>query len=332
MPSPNRVLVTLGEPAGIGPDVFLQLAHLSFPVELVVIGDPNLLIERALQLGISIDLIETNIHHTPSLSTSGAIKFIPVPLNAPVIPGQLNADNAAYVIRTLEMATDFCLQGNAQALVTGPVHKAILNTGGIAFSGHTEFFAKRAKTSHTVMLFVIDHLKVALATTHIPLANVPAAITKDRLKTIISILNKGLQEQFHIASPRIFVCGLNPHAGEGGYLGREEIEVITPTLDELRNLGYLLSGPLPADTIFTKKHLENADAIVGMYHDQVLPVIKTIAFDKAVNVTLGLPFIRTSVDHGTALNLAGTGEANPGSMLAAINLAIEMSTSSSKQP
>ena len=319
-----RILITPGEPAGIGPDVTVQIAQEAWPAELIAIADPLLLQERAKQIGLPLECIPWHPEQKATLHQKKTLKVLPVSLDASVAPGKLNKTNAAYVIHTLENAASLCEKKAAHAIVTGPVHKGILNDAGIAFTGHTEFFAHHAGVKHTVMLFVIDDLKIALATTHLPLSDVPKAITKEKLRLVLSILNRELTQLFRIASPRIAVCGLNPHAGENGHLGREEIDVIEPLLVELRKENYAVTGPLPADTIFTPKQLAVSDAILAMYHDQALPVVKYIGFDHAVNVTLGLPFIRTSVDHGTALDIAGTNNANPGSMLAAINLALKL--------
>jgi len=322
--STKRILVTPGEPAGIGPDIVIQIAQLPWPVELVAIADPDLLTQRAKQLGLPLRLITGDSGQGQESHQPGSLKIIPVKLNIPAEPGTLNAGNSEYVLRTLEIAADLCKKNMADAVVTGPVHKGIINQANIPFTGHTEFFAHFCQVQHTVMLFVVDQMKVALATTHIPLAKVPHAITKERLHLVLSILNSELQQKFHIKSPRMLVCGLNPHAGEGGYLGREEIDVIAPVLKELQEQNYIVDGPLPADTIFTPKNLEQADVVLAMYHDQALPVVKYAGFGHAVNVTLGLPFVRTSVDHGTAIGIAGTGAADAGSMKAAIELAIKI--------
>lgn len=323
-----RILLTPGEPAGIGPDITIQLAQTDWPVELIAIADPSLLISRANQLQLPLDVIEYDLASTaPSTHRAHTLKVLPVSLDQPVIAGQLNSAHAPYVLRTLALAAEWCAAKTAAAVVTGPVNKENINAAGIHFTGHTEFFAQHAKVAHTVMLFVVDNLKVALATTHLPLANVAAAITKERLRLVLSILRHDLQQKFGLPQPRILVCGLNPHAGEGGYLGREEIETITPVLNELRREGFDLIGPLPADTLFTPKYLDEADAVLAMYHDQGLPLVKYIGFNHAVNVTLGLPYIRTSVDHGTALDIAGTGKADPGSMRSALQLAMSLSRS-----
>lgn len=320
----KRILVTPGEPAGIGPDILIKAIQEKWPCELVAVVDPDVLVQRAkgLQLPFSYQL--TDLSQTPSHNAPGTIKICPAKQAVPTIPGKLEVKNAPYVIETLTIAASYCLAHQNTALVTGPVHKAVINDAGIPFTGHTEWLATLANVSQTVMLFVVDQLKVALATTHLPLKDVPAAITSGKLISVLSILKNALSTDFAIPSPRIGVCGLNPHAGEGGYLGREELDVITPTLTALRQSGWHLDGPLPADTIFTKDMLPHFDAILAMYHDQALPLIKYLGFDRAVNVTLGLPFVRTSVDHGTALDLAGTNKANAGSLIKAIQLACLM--------
>lgn len=318
-----RILITPGEPAGIGPDVTLQIAQQPWNASLLAIADPDLLRERAHTLNLPINIIECDPTSIPK-HQAGSLHVFPIRLNTHVEAGKLNAMNASYVLRTLETASRLCAQQEADAIVTGPVHKGIINQSGMHFTGHTEFFADFCHVDQTIMLFVIDQLKVALLTTHLPLKDVPAAITKERLRTIITLLNTELKRHFHLESPRIHVCGLNPHAGENGYLGREELDTIDPTLAELRAEGINLTGSLPADTIFTPYHLNNTDAVLAMYHDQALPVVKNIGFDRAVNMTLGLPWVRTSVDHGTAVDIAGTGKADAGSMSAAIKLAIQL--------
>lgn len=322
----KRIIITPGEPAGIGPDITIQLAQLAWDAELIVIADPDLLMQRAHLMNLPLQLLDDK--HT-STHLPGTLKIIPIELNDHVVPGKLNVSNASYVLKTLEAAAKLCLSHQADAIVTGPVHKGIMNEAGISFTGHTEFFAQCANVPKTVMLFVVDQLKVALVTTHLPLNKVSDAITKENLQSTLTILKNGLQDQFHISSPRILICGLNPHAGEDGYLGREEIDVMTPALDELRKQNYLLEGPLPADTIFTVSCLERGDAVLAMYHDQALPLVKYLGFGHAVNVTLGLPFVRTSVDHGTALDIAGTNKIDAGSMIAAMKLAIALTLPSS---
>jgi len=261
---------------------------------------------------------------TPTPHEPGTLKILPVPTAVPVIIGQLNSQNADYVMQTLRTAAALCLQQQAHAIVTGPVHKAIINQAKIHFTGHTEFFAHYCNVPHTVMLFVVDSLKVALATTHLPLSAVPAAVTRNALHTTLITLHAGLKTHFAIPSPRILVCGLNPHAGENGYLGHEEKEIIEPLLKACQEEGYDFQGPFAADTVFTPQQLAKGDVVLAMYHDQALPLVKYLGFGHAVNVTLGLPFIRTSVDHGTALDVAGTGRADPGSLQAAIELALRL--------
>lgn len=327
MPALPRIVITPGEPAGIGPDITIALAQQSWAAELVVIGDPDLLLQRAQLLNLPLTLHTVELKAPSTTHISGTLKIIPCQLSAPVTAGVLNPANAQYVLRTLEIATDLCLTQQASALVTGPVHKSVMNNAGIQFSGHTEFLAERCGVKEVVMLFVTDQMKVALATTHLPLAAVPHAITKAKLTATLQLLHNELKKRFAISAPTILVCGLNPHAGEEGHLGREEIEVITPIIQTLQATGLNIIGPLPADTIFTEKNLRRADAILAMYHDQALPVVKFQGFDHAVNVTLGLPICRTSVDHGTALDLAGTGQASADSLIAAAQLAIQMQKS-----
>lgn len=317
----KRILITPGEPAGIGPDITIQLAQSAWPSELIAIADPDLLTARAKQLNLPLEIIHCDLKAEPNVHQAGTLKVLPVKTDHPVVAGKLDPHHAPYVLRTLELAAELCEKQTAAAVVTGPVNKESMNAAGIPFTGHTEFFAQHAKVTHTVMLFVVDDLRVALATTHLPLAQVAAAITKKRLRLVLSILQRELRKKFALTHPRILICGLNPHAGEGGYLGREEIDIITPLLNELRLEGYDLVGPLPADTLFTPKHLATADAVLAMYHDQALPLVKYVGFGNAVNVTLGLPYVRTSVDHGTALDIAGTGQADAGSMQAALQLA-----------
>ena len=319
----RRLAVTPGEPAGIGPDLVLQIAQQDWPHQLVVIADPALLCERAALLGLPIELEPYDATAPAHPQRAGTLTVCPVTLGAPVVPGELNESNGAYVLATLQRACDGNMSGEFAAVVTGPVHKGIINQAGVSFSGHTEFFAQQSNTADVVMMLATEGLRVALATTHIPLAYVAMAITEDRLGKVIRILNEDLTTKFGIAKPRIYVCGLN-HAGEGGHLGREEIDVIEPALATLRQEGIDLVGPLPADTLFQEKYLKDADAVLAMYHDQGLPVLKYKGFGSSVNITLGLPFIRTSVDHGTALDLAGKGLADPGSLVTAINHAIKM--------
>lgn len=319
-----RVVITPGEPAGIGPDLVIALAQRAWPVELVICADPELLLSRALQLSMPLTLRDYQPGQSAQPQQAGSLTILPIAAPATVIPGQLTVANSAYVVETLARACDGCLSGEFAALITGPVHKGIINDAGVPFSGHTEFFADRSHCDRVVMMLATEELRVALATTHLPLAAVSAAITRQSLHEVITILHHDLQTKFGIVQPQIYVCGLNPHAGEGGHMGREELDVINPALDELRQQGITLVGPLPADTLFQPKYLQHADAVLAMYHDQGLPVLKYQGFGRAVNITLGLPFIRTSVDHGTALELAATGSADPGSFITALNLAIKM--------
>lgn len=330
MLSNPRVVITPGEPAGIGPDVTLQLAQQDWPVELVVCTDPALLRQRAAALGLPITLREYQPGVAARPQQAGTLTVLPVITPHPVTAGELHVANSHFVLETLTRACDGCLNGEFAALITGPVHKGVINDAGIPFSGHTEFFAERAQCERVVMMLATEALRVALATTHLPLKAVSDAITRESLHEVIGILHADLQRKFGIQSPHIFVCGLNPHAGEGGHMGREEIDVIIPALNELREQGMQLTGPLPADTLFQPKYLQHADAVLAMYHDQGLPVLKYQGFGRAVNITLGLPFIRTSVDHGTALELAGQGNADAGSFITALNLAITMIKSSNE--
>ena len=318
-----RLAITPGEPAGIGPDLLVQLAQQPQPHELVAYADPELLKTRADQLGLPLKL-RTLTPSPPQQIDIGELVIRPISLREPVCPGTLNKANASYVLETLSAAITDCQSGQCQALVTGPIHKGIINEAGTLFSGHTEFLAEKTHTPLVVMMLATEGLRVALATTHIPLSKVPSAINGKLLEQVITILHAELQKKFGITKPRIMVCGLNPHAGEGGHLGMEEIQIIQPALDKLRAQGLELTGPLPADTLFTQKYLEHCDAVLAMYHDQGLPVLKYKGFGAAVNITLGLPIIRTSVDHGTALDLAGTGRADTGSLITAINYAADM--------
>lgn len=319
-----RIALTPGEPAGIGPDLVITLAQQAQQHEIVAIADPQLLQARAQQLGYTLQLREINLQDAPRPSTAGELAILPIALAETALPGKLNVHNAPYILRTLDAAIEGCVAGHFAALVTGPVQKSIINDAGIAFSGHTEYLAEKTHTDKVVMMLATEGLRVALATTHLPLKNVAAAITEAELTQVAEILHRDMQVQFGIAQPRILVCGLNPHAGEGGHLGREEIEVIEPVLNQLRARGMNLIGPLPADTLFTPKYLDHADAVLAMYHDQGLPVLKYKGFGQAVNITLGLPIIRTSVDHGTALDLAGTGKADLGSLRTALSYALTM--------
>jgi len=322
----HRIAITPGEPAGIGPDLCIAIAQRPpNDVELLIVADPELLSSRAKQLGLPLRIKTFDATAEPIQTQPGELTVLPVTLRAEVTAGELNKTNAEYVLETLRVAADSVNKGHSDAMVTGPVHKGVINEAGISFSGHTEFLAEYCEQELTVMMLATEGLRVALATTHLPLSAVPAAITKDLLRNIITILNADLKSKFGIEKPRILVCGLNPHAGEGGHLGREEIETIEPVLNEMRSTGIDLIGPLPADTLFTEKYLSDADAVLSMFHDQGLPVLKFKGFGAASNITLGLPIIRTSVDHGTALDLAATGKAETGSLSNAIATALEMS-------
>ncbi|HET8729852.1 MAG TPA: 4-hydroxythreonine-4-phosphate dehydrogenase PdxA, partial [Moraxellaceae bacterium] len=316
-----RIALTPGEPAGIGPDLVVQLAQQPRDCALVAVADPELLTARARLLGLPLTILPPE---TPGPGRPGELAVLPVPLAAPSLPGQLDPRNARYVLATLERAGQGCLQGEFDAVVTAPVQKSVINDAGVPFSGHTEFFQALAACPRVVMMLACPGLRVALATTHLPLRAVPDAITAPLLHEVLAILVADLRTKFGLPRPRVLVTGLNPHAGEGGHLGREEIDVIQPALATFPDPECDLQGPLPADTLFTPKYLEQADAVLAMYHDQGLPVLKHKGFGNAVNITLGLPFIRTSVDHGTALDLAGTGRADPGSLQAALDAALDM--------
>lgn len=315
------IAITTGEPAGVGPELCATLARRQGRARVVLIGDRGLIEQRARQAGIVADFGEyaTGPQRAPTAS------ILHVPLAVASAAGRLDAANARYVLATLDRAVDGCLSGEFAAMVTAPVHKGIVNDAGVPFSGHTEYLAEKTGTAQVVMMLVGGGMRVALATTHLPLKAVADALTRPLLERTIRILDADLRRRFRLASPRILVAGLNPHAGEGGHLGREEIEIIAPVLDALRAEGLQLAGPLPADTLFTRRVLETGDAVLAMYHDQGLATLKYASFGGGVNVTLGLPIIRTSVDHGTALDLAGTGKADPGSLLAALSLAEDLS-------
>lgn len=320
-----RIALTSGEPAGIGPELCLQLAHEEWPCALVCVGDRELLAERARALSLPVALEEyVPGRHLPHRRDVLVVRH--VPLAAPSTPGRLDARNARYVLDVLDVAIDGTLSGEFSAIVTAPVQKSIVNEGGVAFTGHTEYLAERTGASRPVMMLTAGGMRVALATTHLPLREVSGAITMESLVEILGILDRDLRRHWRIERPRIAVCGLNPHAGEGGHLGDEELRIIGPAIEQARAQGIHASGPLPADTVFVPRILGQYDAVLAMYHDQGLPVIKHAGFGHAVNVTLGLPIVRTSVDHGTALELAGTGRADAGSLAAALRLAIEMVT------
>lgn len=320
-----RIVITPGEPAGIGPDIVIMIAQKKWPVELVVCADPNLLLNRAKKIKLPLTLRSYNFNKIASPCLPGELSILKILLPKDVIPGQLDTINNNYIINTLKRASQGCINGEFLALITGPVHKAILNIGGISFYGHTEFFSQYCKFKKTVMMLSNNKLRVALTTTHIPISSVAKHITQENLYNTVSILSEGLKNYFRILHPKIYMCGLNPHSGESGYIGKEEIEIIIPTINILnKNIDCEVIGPLPADTIFQSKYLQHADVILTMYHDQGLPVLKYSGFGQSVNITFGLPFIRTSVDHGTSLELSGTGIANHNSMKMAISTAINM--------
>lgn len=308
--------LTPGEPAGIGPELVAKLQGKTLPARIVAIADRELLAERARRIGMTCEL--------PAWNDSAPLCVLHVPLRSPSVPGRLDAHNSAYVIETLERAIDGCLDGSFDAMVTGPVHKGVINQAGIPFTGHTEMLAERSGTPRVVMMLAGGGLRVALATTHLALKDVPSQLTQSSLEETVRILERDLRERWGIVRPRIAVAGLNPHAGESGYMGREEIDVIAPVIERLRTEGMTLDGPLPADTLFTPARLQQYDAVLSMYHDQGLPVLKYASFGRGINVTLGLPIVRTSVDHGTALDLAGTGRADESSLLEAIEAAATM--------
>ncbi len=319
--NPPVLALTAGEPAGIGPDLCIALSQQALPCRLSVLGDVEVLRARAARLGIAVDFASGDAIpvHRP-----GALHVRHIPVAAPVTAGALDSGNSAHVLALLDAAIEGCLNGSYHAMVTAPVHKGVINDAGFAFTGHTEYLADRSGAKKVVMMLAGGGLRVALATTHLPLRAVADAITPDLLDEVIRILHADLQVKFGIARPRIVVAGLNPHAGESGHLGREEIDVIEPALDRLRGEGMDLVGPLPADTLFSRIRSAPCDAVLAMYHDQGLPVLKYASFGAGVNITLGLPFIRTSADHGTALDLAGSGRAEAGSLLTAIGVAMEM--------
>jgi 4-hydroxythreonine-4-phosphate dehydrogenase len=324
----SLLAISSGEPAGIGPDLCLQLAQIAHEKPLVVLADKALLQQRAALLGLDVQLHDYDAKQISPLP-AGHLRVLHIPLAEPVQAGKLDPANSSYVLELLSRAVQGC-QGNNQlpgefgGMVTAPVHKGIINDAGIPFTGHTEFLAGQTNTKQVVMMLAGGGMRVALATTHLALREVPDAITATLLESVLRIIRRDLSRRFGIVHPRILVAGLNPHAGEGGYLGREEIEVMIPVLDKLRAEGCDVSAPLPADTLFTPQRLARCDCVLAMYHDQGLPVLKHASFGKGVNVTLGLPIIRTSVDHGTALELAGTGKADAGSLLEAIKMAAEM--------
>ena len=317
---PISVALTAGEPGGIGPDLCVQLAQHALPCKLAVIADRKLLQERAKILQLPVELIDI-AHSELSQHQVGKLQVLPIPISEPAIPGKVNVANAHYVLQTLKFALEGCCHGQFDAMVTAPVHKGVINDAGIEFTGHTEFLSQLLDCP-VVMMLVGGNMRVTLATTHLPLKDVSASITAEALESKLHIIQHDLITRFNILNPRIAVAGLNPHAGESGHLGREEIDIIIPLLEKLRHDGMCLIGPVPADTLFNPSQLKQYDCVFAMYHDQGLPVLKYASFGTGVNVTLGLPIIRTSVDHGTALELAGTGRAEIGSLLSAIKMAI----------
>jgi 4-hydroxythreonine-4-phosphate dehydrogenase len=328
-PGLKRIAVTAGEPAGIGPDLCLALGQQDFSAELaseiVIIGNRALLAERAQMLGLELPLTAYDSHHAPR---PGSLRVLDVPLGTPCIAGRLDTANARHVLNLLDRAIEGAQRGEFAAMVTAPVQKSVINDAGVPFTGHTEYLAEHTQAKHPVMLLAADSLRVALATTHLPLRAVSDAITPALLDTTLGIVHADVQRLWGISRPRIAVCGLNPHAGESGHLGTEDRDVIAPAIARARAAGMLVDGPLPADTVFVPRYLSNYDVVLAMYHDQGLPVLKHSGFGNAVNVTLGLPIVRTSVDHGTALDLAGTGRADAGSLVAATRLAIEFASRS----
>ncbi|MBL4851498.1 MAG: 4-hydroxythreonine-4-phosphate dehydrogenase PdxA [Gammaproteobacteria bacterium] len=318
----KRIAITPGEPAGIGPDICLALTQEAGDHELIFIADLALMQKRAETLNMKLNIYPAELSQAAKPQRAGNVSILHQPLLSKNQCGQLNVANAAYVLSCIDKAVDGCLNGRYDALVTGPLHKGIINDAGIAFKGHTEYLAEKTHTDLPVMMLAGGELRVALVTTHIPLSQVSQSITTERLKQTLCIIHSELQQRFKLEKPRIGICGLNPHAGEGGHLGREEIDTIIPVIKQLQKQGLNLTGPLPADTIFTPQHMQHYDVIVAMYHDQGLPVLKHHAFGKGVNITLGLPIIRTSVDHGTALDLAGTGKADHSSLQAALDMAV----------
>jgi 4-hydroxythreonine-4-phosphate dehydrogenase len=310
----------MGEPAGVGPDLCVALAQLSLPANVVVVGDRDVLLERARLTSAPLICVAFE-RDRPVAGASGRLSVQHVPLAKAATPGRPDPTNSRAVLRMLEVAADGCIDGIFDAMATAPVHKAVINDAGVPFTGHTDFLAERTGAPRVVMMLVGGGMRVALATTHVALKDVARSITRETLKGVLHVVHRGLIERFAIARPRILVAGLNPHAGESGHLGREEIEVIAPVLDEMRARGINVIGPLPADTLFHPQRLRDADCVLAMYHDQGLPVLKYASFGHGVNVTLGLPLVRTSVDHGTALELAGSGRADVGSLVEAIKLA-----------
>ncbi|MDC0172406.1 4-hydroxythreonine-4-phosphate dehydrogenase PdxA [Gammaproteobacteria bacterium] len=316
--------LTPGEPAGVGPDLLIKLAQHKHKQQLIAFADPEMMLQRAHQLNLPLKLVAPNTLSTGSVA--GELAIVAVSLAETAEPGLLNIANAPYVLSCLDQAIDACQSDFCQGMVTGPIHKSVISDSGVSFSGHTEYLARKTNTNNVVMMLATEELRVALVTTHLPLKDVSQAINQELVTSVINILHHDLETKFGIDNPRILVSGLNPHAGESGHLGHEEIDVIEPVLERLRRSGMHLTGPLPADTLFTPKYLKTADAVLAMYHDQGLPVLKYHGFGRAANITLGLPIIRTSVDHGTALDIAGTGRADSGSLRTAVNVATQMAT------
>ncbi len=323
-----RIIITTGEPAGIGPDITVKFAQENINADIVAIGDPNLLQDRATALGLPLSLIEFDDAHKQKHDAK-SLRIIPVETTVPAIAGHLDTNNVKYVLTLLETACTACIDSNFDAMVTAPVQKSIINDAGVSFSGHTEFLAELCHQATPVMMLANNVLRVALITTHLPLSKVSDAITKDKLTQVLQIVDNDLRDKFSVDRPRILVCGLNPHAGENGHLGSEENEIIIPVIDTLKSQGMDLTGPQPADTAFTPEMIDSFDVIVAMYHDQGLPVLKSLGFGEIVNITLGLPIVRTSVDHGTALHLAGKGNTSCSSLMQAIQCAIDMSCNKS---
>lgn len=323
-----RLIVTSGEPAGIGPDLCLKLAEREWPCELVIAGDPDLLAERARQLSLKLAFESHQPGKSPTAHRAGTVRLSAQRLAVPCVPGRLNPANSRYVLALIDRAVAGCQSGEFDAMVTAPVQKSVINDAGIPFTGHTEYLAAKTAAPLPVMMLTSGSLRVALATTHLPLKRVSESLSVEGLVGVMAVLEHDLRQRYGCSRPRILVCGLNPHAGEGGHLGREELEVIAPAIASARQKGIAASGPMPADTAFTPRVLADADVVLAMYHDQGLPVLKFAGFGAAVNVTLGLPIIRTSVDHGTALALAATGQADAGSLIAAVDHAIALSAGS----
>ena len=325
----GRLAITPGEPAGIGPDLLLEITRQELPFQVIAVADPRMLEDRARLLGLPLKITDWSPSKR-SPAPAGELYVKPVETAAKPTPGKLDPANGPYVIETLVQAVNGCQNGLFHGMVTGPVQKSVINNAGIPFTGHTEFLAQLTNTPQVVMMLATKELRVALLTTHLPLSKVSAAITKSLLSDVLHIIHRDFQQYFGVQSPHLLVCGLNPHAGENGYIGQEEQETIIPTLKSLREQGLNVKGPYPADTVFTPKYMASADAVVAMYHDQGLPVLKHMGFGRAVNITLGLPIIRTSVDHGTALDLAGSGKADAGSLKTALRYAFNMASSRHK--